>query len=164
MAQHHDHAGGHEGHGHGHAHAPKDRRDHKHSHDQGANETSVGIAALLTGLFMGVEVVGGLFSGSLALIADAGHMLTDFASLSLAWIGFRLARRPADAKRSYGFGRFSVSPASPSMSSEKLTITSRMSRCVSIIWGRGRSRRDAMARSGRYAAPPASCPARHRGT
>ncbi len=56
----------------------------------------MGLAALITGLFMFAEVAGGLISGSLALIADAGHMLTDFASLSLAWFGFRLARRPAD--------------------------------------------------------------------
>jgi cobalt-zinc-cadmium efflux system protein len=47
-------------------------------------------------------------SGSLALLADAGHMLTDFAALSLAWLGFRLARRPADWRRTYGFDRFSV--------------------------------------------------------
>ena len=57
---------------------------------------------------MGAEVVGGLVSGSLALLADAGHMLTDFASLMLAWFAFRLARRPADWKRTYGFDRFSV--------------------------------------------------------
>jgi cobalt-zinc-cadmium efflux system protein len=44
----------------------------------------------------------------LALLADAGHMLTDFASLALAWFGFRLAREPADWKRTYGFDRFSV--------------------------------------------------------
>src|SRR5690606_17794937 len=37
-----------------------------------------------------------------------GHMLTDFASLALAWLGFRLARRPADWRRTYGFDRFSV--------------------------------------------------------
>lgn len=80
----------------------------RHVHAHGANERSVGIAALLTGTFMLVEVIGGLISGSLALIADAGHMLTDFASLALAWIGFRLARRPADWKRTYGFDRFSV--------------------------------------------------------
>ena len=43
------------------------------------------IAALLTGAFMLAEVAGGLVSGSLALLADAGHMLTDFASLALAW-------------------------------------------------------------------------------
>jgi cobalt-zinc-cadmium efflux system protein len=65
-------------------------------------------AALITGGFMMVEVVGGLFAGSLALIADAGHMLSDFASLLLAWIGFRIARRPADVRRTFGFSRFSV--------------------------------------------------------
>jgi cobalt-zinc-cadmium efflux system protein len=54
------------------------------------------------------EVVGGIISGSLALLADAGHMLTDFATLALAWLGFRLTRRPADWRRTYGFDRFSV--------------------------------------------------------
>ena len=49
----------------------------------------MGLAALLTGLFMGAEIAGGIVSGSLALLADAAHMLTDFASLSLAWFGFR---------------------------------------------------------------------------
>jgi cobalt-zinc-cadmium efflux system protein len=89
-------SGAHRGHG------------HAHAHTHGANESSVGIAALLTGLFMLAEVAGGLASGSLALLADAGHMLTDFASLGLAWFGFRLARRPASWKRTYGFDRFSV--------------------------------------------------------
>ena len=78
-----------------------------HVHGSG-NERAVGIAALLTGTFMVVEVVGGFISGSLALIADAGHMLTDFAALVLAWTAFRLARRPADWKRTYGFHRLSV--------------------------------------------------------
>jgi len=84
------------------------------SHDHGPgeidakNEKRMGLAALLTGSFMFVEVVGGVVAGSLALIADAGHMLTDFASLSLAWFAFRLARRPADWKRTYGFDRFQV--------------------------------------------------------
>lgn len=72
------------------------------------NERAVGLAALLTGVFMLAEVIGGALSGSLALLADAGHMLTDFASLVLAWLAFRLARRPADWKRTYGFDRFSV--------------------------------------------------------
>lgn len=84
------------------------------SHDHGpgevhaTNEKRVGLAALLTGSFMFVEVIGGVVAGSLALIADAGHMLTDFASLSLAWFAFRVARRPADWKRTYGFDRFQV--------------------------------------------------------
>ncbi|MGE0628529.1 MAG: cation diffusion facilitator family transporter [Hyphomicrobiaceae bacterium] len=85
---------------------------HRHEHDgpngHGGRERSMGLAALLTGLFMLAEAAGGLISGSLALLADAGHMLTDFASLSLAWYGFHLARRPADWKRTYGYDRFSV--------------------------------------------------------
>jgi len=87
--------------------ADHDHSGHGHVHGSG-NERAVGIAALLTGAFMIAEVIGGLVSGSLALLADAGHMLTDFASLTLAWFAFRLARRPADWKRTYGFDRFSV--------------------------------------------------------
>lgn len=79
---------------------------HQHSHH--GSETRLAIAAALTGLFMIAEVTGGIISGSLALIADAGHMLTDFASLSMAWLAFRLSRRPADWKRTYGFDRFQV--------------------------------------------------------
>ncbi|ACJ29421.1 Cation efflux protein [Shewanella piezotolerans WP3] len=86
--------------------------DHDHSgagHSHGAgNQKAVGIAALLTGSFMFAEVVGGVVSGSLALIADAGHMLTDFVALSLAWVAFYLAKRPASWKATYGFDRFAV--------------------------------------------------------
>ncbi len=63
---------------------------------------------LLTGVFMVVEAVGGVLSGSLALLSDAGHMLTDFAALSLAWFAFRAGRRRADIRRSYGYHRFQV--------------------------------------------------------
>jgi cobalt-zinc-cadmium efflux system protein len=86
--------------------------DHEHAghhgHVHSTNERSVALAAGLTGGFMLAEVAGGIVAGSLALLADAGHMLTDFASLALAWLGFRLARRPADWRRTYGFDRFSV--------------------------------------------------------
>jgi cobalt-zinc-cadmium efflux system protein len=89
------------------SHAPGQTHTHRHdTHD--TNERRMGLAALLTGLFMGAEVAGGIVSGSLALLADAGHMLTDFASLALAWFGFRLARRSADWRRTYGFDRFQV--------------------------------------------------------
>jgi cobalt-zinc-cadmium efflux system protein len=84
---------------------------HDHSHAPAVdanNEWRVGLAALLTGAFMLAEVAGGIVSGSLALLADAGHMLTDFASLALAWLGFRISRRPADWKRTYGFDRFQI--------------------------------------------------------
>jgi len=92
-----------ESHDHSHRHG-----SHDHSHAHGANEKSIAIAALLTGAFMVVEVIGGVLAGSLTLIADAGHMLTDFAGLGMAWFAFRLTRRPADGKRTYGFDRFSV--------------------------------------------------------
>ena len=91
-------------------HGPHDH-GHAHPHAKGGsdrNERRMGLAALITGAFMFAEVTGGIVSGSLALIADAGHMLTDFASLALAWFGFRLARRPADWKRTYGFDRFQI--------------------------------------------------------
>jgi cobalt-zinc-cadmium efflux system protein len=85
-----------------------DHHSDHHSHIHATNEKSVAVAACLTGAFMLAEVAGGVIAGSLALLADAGHMLTDFASLALAWLGFRLARRPADWRRTYGFDRFSV--------------------------------------------------------
>ena len=65
-------------------------------------------AALLTGGFMLAEIVGGLLAGSLALLADAAHMLTDAVALALAWLAFRIGRRPADWRRTYGFDRFQI--------------------------------------------------------
>jgi len=79
-----------------------------HHHKTQANEKRIFQALLLTGLFMLVEVAGGLLSGSLALLADAGHMLTDTAALALAYGAFRLSRRPADHMRTYGYDRFQV--------------------------------------------------------
>ena len=79
-----------------------------HDHSHTANETRVFWAMLLTGSFMVAEVVGGVLSGSLALLSDAGHMLADFVSLALAWFAFRLARRKPDIRRSYGYHRFQV--------------------------------------------------------
>ena len=57
---------------------------------------------------MVAEVIGGLLSGSLALLADAGHMLTDTVSLFLAWIAARMAHKPADTLRSYGYHRVQI--------------------------------------------------------
>ena len=57
---------------------------------------------------MCVEVIGGLLSGSLALLADAGHMLTDFAALILALYAFKLGQKPKNSIFSFGYDRFSV--------------------------------------------------------
>lgn len=96
MSAHHHH----QPHDHSHAHGP-------HTHGLG-NEKRVMFAMWLTGGFMVIEAVGGVISGSLALIADAGHMLTDTGALFLAFIATRLAKRPADGARSYGYARAEI--------------------------------------------------------
>jgi cobalt-zinc-cadmium efflux system protein len=81
--------------------------DHGHPHHHGDERRTLA-AAVVVGSFMFVEAVGGWLAGSLALLADAGHMLTDTAALALAWFGFRIGRRPPDRARTYGFGRVRV--------------------------------------------------------
>ena len=109
---HHCHCGGHHHH-HGHDHDHHHDHDHAHGYGHGhapsvssTNERVVLTGFVLTAGFMLVEVVGGVLSGSLALIADAGHMLTDAAALLLAWVGFRIGRRASDARRTFGYMRF----------------------------------------------------------
>ena len=99
MAHDHSHAHGHGGHGHAHHHGAGNSADAR---------KRVAFAAILTFVFMIAEVVGGVISGSLALLADAAHMLTDAGSLGLAWLGFKLAERPIDDRRSFGWARFKI--------------------------------------------------------
>lgn len=80
---------------------------HHHDHAR-ASERRIFAVMLLTAGFMVVEVLGGLWSGSLALLADAGHMATDAGALLLAWMGFIAGRRQADPQRTYGYRRFEV--------------------------------------------------------
>jgi cobalt-zinc-cadmium efflux system protein len=82
--------------------------DHGHDHATRSNQNQVFWAMLLTGGCMVAEAIGGVIAGSLALIADAGHMLTDTAALALAWAAFRVGHWPQDARRSYGYQRFQV--------------------------------------------------------
>lgn len=115
----HDHAHGHD---HGHAHAPPPPApadDHGHSH--GAHDHGHGHGPrtpdrerrllgmlVLSSLYIFVEVVGGYLSGSLALLADAGHMASDAGALAVTLFAFRLARRPATARATYGYHRAEV--------------------------------------------------------
>ncbi|WP_081689172.1 cation diffusion facilitator family transporter [Inquilinus limosus] len=93
------------GHGPGHDHHP----GHHHGMPEGADGERRLLAALaITAGFMLLEAAGGWIANSLALLADAGHMLTDAAALALAWLAARMARRPRDARRSYGYGRVQV--------------------------------------------------------
>jgi len=98
---------------HDHAHDGDDHHDHGHAHGHahgaaGATERRIFWAMVLTAGFMVAEIVGGMVAGSLALIAEGGHMLADAASLGLAFASIRIARRPADFARSYGYHRMEV--------------------------------------------------------
>jgi cobalt-zinc-cadmium efflux system protein len=73
-----------------------------------SRESALKIALALTCLVLGVEFVGGLVSHSLALLSDAGHVLTDVFALGLAWFAVAQSQRPADARRSYGYHRVSI--------------------------------------------------------
>ena len=87
-----------------------DGHNHAHSHDHGggANARRLSITLALVVAYMGAEVAGGIISGSLALIADAGHMLSDAAALGLTLFAMRFARRPATASRTYGSYRAEI--------------------------------------------------------
>ena len=78
------------------------------SHTHAGSQRRVIIALVLTGTFMLVEVVGGILSGSLALLADAGHMLTDTMALGLSAMAFHVSRRPPDGRLTYGYQRFQI--------------------------------------------------------
>lgn len=84
------------------------RHDHGHGVSTDADRRWLGIALGLIVAFMAVEVVAGLVANSLALISDAGHMLTDAASIVLALIAIRLADRPARGRYTYGFKRVEI--------------------------------------------------------
>lgn len=80
-----------------------------HSHSAaGANKKGLAIVFGLTTLYLAAEVVGGLMTGSLALLADAGHMLTDVAGLGLALMAIKFAERPATPERTYGYYRVEI--------------------------------------------------------
>jgi cobalt-zinc-cadmium efflux system protein len=80
-----------------------------HSHDNSRNNMRrVQFALVLTAAFMVVEVIGGIVSGSLALLADAGHMLTDTMALALSALAFQVSAKPPDSRRSYGYQRFQI--------------------------------------------------------
>ena len=82
-----------------------------HNHiklDDGKNQRKVLIAAIITSTYMLVEIIGGWWVGSLALMADGVHMLTDAVALLIAWWGFQVAKRPPDRDYTFGYQRFQI--------------------------------------------------------
>jgi cobalt-zinc-cadmium efflux system protein len=81
---------------------------HHHEHHHAGNQRLLTLALALTLTFAAVEAVGGWLAGSLALMGDAGHMLTDATALGLAALAARMAQRPASDRHSFGLGRLEV--------------------------------------------------------
>ncbi len=84
---------------------------HSHSHQPASQDTNAKRllwAFAITALFMVAEVIGGVLSGSLALLADAGHMLTDAAALLVALVAVNFARRPPNARHTFGWLRLTT--------------------------------------------------------
>ena len=97
------------GHGHHHAHGqPHDHHGHSHAHAPASFDRAFAIGVGLNVAFVVAELVFGLRTHSLALIADAGHNLGDVLGLVLAWAGTVLARRQPTPRRTYGMRRFSI--------------------------------------------------------
>lgn len=88
-------------------HGSNDGHDHGTAVTAG-NERRIRLVFIFTAGYAAVQAIGGWLSGSLALIADSGHMVSDAAALLLALIAYRVARRPADNSRTYGFHRVRV--------------------------------------------------------
>ncbi|HKS56563.1 MAG TPA: cation diffusion facilitator family transporter [Steroidobacteraceae bacterium] len=74
----------------------------------GRNKRQLSIVFGLTAAYLVAEVIGGLWTGSLALLADAGHMLTDVAGVGLALLAIRFAERPATPERTFGYYRMEI--------------------------------------------------------
>ncbi len=98
--------GHHHGHGHAHGHAHGDA--HGHESGRAKNARRLVIALVLAALYLVAEVVGGLYTNSLALLADAGHMASDVGSLALALGAFWLAARPPTPEKSFGYQRAEI--------------------------------------------------------
>ena len=85
--------------------------DHGHSHahiDPRSGDRRVSIAIWANGILTVAQIVGGILSGSLALIADALHNFSDMASLLIAFAARKISRRPADARMTFGYGRIEI--------------------------------------------------------
>ena len=82
--------------------------DHSHAAVTEGNAKKLTIALVLTTTFLIVEVIAGLITQSLALLSDAAHMFTDAAALAIALAAIKIAKRPADNKRTFGYQRFEI--------------------------------------------------------
>jgi cobalt-zinc-cadmium efflux system protein len=95
-------------HAHGHDHTHPDGHSHGHAHARDADRRTLVFVLVLASTFMLVEFAGGILANSLALLADAAHMLTDVAAIALALLALRFASRPATPRKTYGYYRMEI--------------------------------------------------------
>lgn len=95
-------------HSHGADHGHEQVSGHGHSHAPASFGRAFAIGVVLNSIFVGVEAIYGFFSGSMALVADAGHNLSDVLSLLIAWAASIMAARPASARYTWGFKSSSI--------------------------------------------------------
>ncbi len=81
---------------------------HGHSHGHNANKKALLISFLLIISYMVVEIIGGLLTNSLALLSDAGHMLSDAAALGLSLLAFKIGEKQANHQKTFGYKRFEI--------------------------------------------------------
>ncbi|KRP62543.1 cation diffusion facilitator family transporter [Pseudomonas trivialis] len=81
---------------------------HNHAQVRAGHERKLWIALCLTSSFMIAEVIGAFVTGSLALLSDAAHMMTDALALAIALVAIQVAKRPADRRRTFGYARFEI--------------------------------------------------------
>jgi cobalt-zinc-cadmium efflux system protein len=81
---------------------------HTHNHTHGMARQKLRLAFFLTVIILLVELVGGLLANSLALLSDAGHVVTDIFALGLAWFATIQAERPANARKTFGYHRVGI--------------------------------------------------------
>lgn len=82
--------------------------DHGHSHHGTSNQKAMGWSFLIISVFMVAEAVGGLLTNSLALLSDAGHMLSDSTALGLSYLAIKFGSKKADYDKTYGYRRFEI--------------------------------------------------------
>lgn len=103
---------GQQGHDHDHDHHHDNDHDHHHGHGHHhhhhGNKSGLAIALAITAGIMFLEFAGGLWTNSLALLSDSGHMLSDTAALALSLLALRISQKPATRTKTFGYRRFEV--------------------------------------------------------
>src|SRR5258708_30461312 len=82
--------------------------NNRHTHTHGTARQSLRLAFFLTVIILIAELAGGLIANSLALLSDAGHVVTDIFALGLAWFAIVQAEKPANARKTFGYHRVGI--------------------------------------------------------